>query len=467
MNSNRQSTRRDMLRKSVPAAIPLFVPSHVLGGRGRVGANDRIHIGVIGTGARGKYLIANVPPAGRVVSLCDCSLSRIDQTRHPTGKFAKPLAQFRESEARHCTSYQDYRQMLDREKLDAVIIATPDHHHAQAALLAFQAQLDVYVEKPLALTIAEGRAMVEAAKRHKCIVQVGSQQRTMQVNRFACEFVRDGGLGKLSRIDVPNFPGPIPYDHLENQPVPDDLDWTLFLGPTPMRTHHRKLWVKDEFKVGNLLWRGWDFWQDYSGHGMTNWGAHRLDMVHYALGIDEGGPVEIRPQKKLINPALADRWKKVTVPFGTLKNREADEMRFCPVTMLYDNGVELRFHPDAEDAVFYGDRGKLLIKRNDYRAEPADLIPAPDPQEQARWKGAGFVARPHIENWLDCIRSRKTPNAPVEVGHGAATVCHLANIVRELGRPLHWDARNEVFLGDDEANQCLRRPRRKGFELPT
>lgn len=466
MNSKQKMTRREVLKGSAALAAPFFVPAHVLGGRGRIGANDRIHIGVIGTGVRGKYLIANMPQTGRVVSLCDCSLSRIAQTREPKGEFVKPLAKFAESDAKRCATYQDYRQMLDREKLDAVMIATPDHHHALAAVLACQAELDVYVEKPLAVTIAEGRAIVDAAKRHKRIVQVGSQQRTMPVNRFACEFVRDGGIGKISRVELPNYPGPMSYERLAQQPIPEDLDWNLFLGPTPLRRHHRKLWVKDEFKDGNLLWRGWDLWRDYSGHLMTNWGAHSVDMVQYALGMDNSGPVEIWPQKELIKASLADRWIEKTPPIGALENRAADTMRFCPVSMRYANGVELRFDPAATETIFHGERGKFFISRNKYRAEPADLVRAPDPREQDKWKGAGHVARPHIENWLDCISTRKTPNAPVEVGHRSVTVCHLANIARELGRPLRWDPQKEEFIGDEQANDRLDRPRRKGFELP-
>ena len=459
-------SRRNVLRSTAAFAVPLFVPAHVLGGRGRTGANDRIHIGVIGTGARGKYLIANMPPGGRVVSLCDCSLSRIADTLHPEGQFVKPLAEFSGSEANRCSIHQDYRRMVDREKLDAVMIATPDHHHAQAALLALQAELDVYVEKALTVTIPEGRAIVEAAKYHQRVVQVGTQQRSMQVNRFACEFVRDGGLGKVSLVEMPNFPGPMSYESLKPQAVPESLDWNLFVGPTPMRAHHRKLWVKDHFKIGNLLWRGWDLWRDYSGHGMTNWGTHRVDLVHYALGIEDDGPMEIRPHTELIKPSLADRWKSTTPPVGAMNDRAVDGMRFCPVSMRYASGVELRFTPDGNEALIHGEHGRMLISRNNYTVEPADLVGGPDPAEQEKWKGPGNVARPHIQNWIDCIHTRGTPNAPIAVGHRVTSVCLLANLARELGRTLRWNPENERFVGDDEANERLDRPRRTGFELP-
>ena len=192
----------------------------------------------------------------------------------PKGEFAKVLAQFTQSDAAKCATFQDYRGLLDRakakDKLDAVIIATPDHHHAQAAILALQAGLDVYLEKPLTVTIREGRLLVDAVKRTGRVLQVGSQQRTMEVNRFACEFIRNGGLGRISKVELPNYPGPLPMPSLDAEPTLGGVDFDLFCGPVPLRPHHRHLWMKEDFKVGDLLWRGWDLFRDYSGHLMTN-----------------------------------------------------------------------------------------------------------------------------------------------------------------------------------------------------
>ena len=288
----------------------------------------------------------------------------------------------------------------------------------------------------------------------------------MQVNRFACEFIRDGGLGKVSLVELRNYPGPMPPTKLPSEPIPEDLDWNLFLGPTPLRAHNRKLWVKEEFNVGKLLWRGWDLYRSYSGHLMTNWGGHSVDMVQYALGMDESGPVEVWPETNQLGPSLAEEWVEKTPPIGSVANKTTDLMRFCPISMRYANGVEVRFTPSVEPIIVHGERGKMFIRRNDYRTEPAELAPPPDPKEQAKWKGAGHVARPHIENWLECIRTRKTPNAPIEVGHRTATTCHLANIARELGRRLQWDPKLEEFISDEQADALLSRPRRSGFELP-
>ncbi len=437
-----------------------------------MGANDRIQIGVIGTGVRGKYLIGNMPQGGQVVALCDCSLQRMHETREPQGEFefVETLATFRDTDAHGCTLHQDYRRMLAEERLDAVMISTPDHHHALAAVLALQAGLDVYIEKPLTLTIFEGRAICEAASRYERVVQVGSQQRSMQVNRVACEFVRDGGLGRISLVQVPNYPGPLPTPDLPAHPIPDGLDWDLFCGPTELRPHNRDLWVKDEYKRGYLTWRGWDLFRSYSGHLMTNWGGHSVDMVQYALGKDDTGPVEIWPEPLPDDPLelalLDDRWHEKTPPLGTLRDKKQDAMRFCPISMRYADGTLLKFDPAVKDVVVHGERGRLNISRNKYQADPADLLAPPDAAEQGRWAGSGHVARPHIENWLECIRSRQVTHAPIEGGHRTATICHLANIARELSRPLRRDPEAERFVDDPAANALLSRPRRPGFELP-
>ena len=486
-STGRRFTRRGAIKRCAILAAPWVVPSHVLGLGREPGANDRIHIGVIGTGIRGKYLIGNLPRAGRVVAICDCHAGRMAGTLKPAShsRYRSILGAFVERDAASCATYQDYRRMLDRARLDAVMIAAPDHHHALAAVLACQAGLDVYVEKPLATTIAEGRAIVQAARRYGRVVQVGSQQRTMEMDRFACEFIRTGGLGKVRLVLLRNKPGPLRYDQfvgegathkstpfvidLGEEPVPEGLAWDLFCGPTPLRPHNRKLWQKEEFRVHGLLWRGWDLWRSYSGHMMTNWGAHSMDMVQYALGMDDSGPVEIWPETDELDPSLAEPWLHKTPPFGAAGAAPADEMRFCPVTMRYATGVEVRFaHRWAPETVFHGERGTLFLVRNGFRVEPSDLVAnPPDPELRRKWQGPGAVARPHIENWLECVRTRRAPNAPPEVGHRSATACHLANMARELGRRLRWDPERERFVGDDQANALLARPRRRGWELPT
>ena len=450
MTTNHYS-RRAFLQQTAKAATatlpaPYIVASNVFAAPGRPGANDRIHIGVIGTGARGKYLIANVPEEGRVVAVCDCFLPRVADTLEPKGRFVRPLAAFHQREAPRCARHQDFRKMLDREKLDAVMIATSDHNHVLPAILACQAGMDVYVEKALSVTIAEGRALVNAVRRYSRVCQVGSQNRSMELNRFACQFLQNGGLGKISLVQLCNYPGPMRYEGLPEEPIPDGLAWDLFCGPTAVRPHNRKLWVKDEFHVDGRLWRGWDMWRSYAGHLMTNWGAHSVDMVQFALGTQDTGPVEVWP----------------------MMEQHKQEMRFCPVAARYANGVELRFElPVTSRWTFHGEHGTLFMRRNTFEVDPPDLVTdPPDPKLADIWNGPGNVARPHIQNWIDGIKGRGPLNAPVQVGHRSVTICHLANTARELRRKVRWDPQEEVFPGDDEANAFLDRPRRNGFKLP-
>ena len=432
-------------------------------------ANGRLETAVIGIGERGKYLIANLPDAFRVTALGDCSLDQIESIRKPPKKFAEILHPFIENQLGGCRLFQDYRQMLSEHSFDAVIIAAPDHHHALAAVLAMKSGAHVYVEKPLAVTIGEGRVIADAAARYDRVVQVGSQQRSMKINRAACEFIREGGLGRVHLVEERNLPGPMPYirEDFAAESIPEGLDWDLFCGPTPLRDYNRKLWVKDAFKFGFLRWRGWDLFEEYSGHLMTNWGAHSLDMVQFALGTDDTGPTSVELRVDDIDPFIDDQWHEKTPPLGTLRDKPTDRMRFCPLVMKYASGTRIELTPGRRKTVFHGERGNLTLSRNNYAVQPASLMPPPDPIEQERWKGAGHVARPHLQNWLNAILSRAPLKAPIEVGHRSATVCHLANLARRLGRDLRWDPKAERFVDDDAANAELNRDRRAGFELPT
>jgi predicted dehydrogenase len=450
MKKNRVSRRR-FLRHAAGVAVPLAISAGVLAASGRPGANDRIRIGAVGTGIRGRSLIRDMPAEGRVAAICDCYRPRMLRVLKPApgSSDAVTPAPFLASDVASCATFQDYRRMIGEARLDAVMIAACDHHHVLAAMLACQAGLDVYCEKPLSLTVAEGQKLVEAVNRYGRVLQVGSQQRSMEMDRFACRFVREGGLGRVSCAEVQNWPGPLEYDGLPEETLPEGMDWDLFCGPTPLRPYNWRLWQKDERKFEGKNWRGWDMWRSYSGHLMTNWGAHAVDLVQWALGMDHTGPTEIRP----------------------LTEGYTGEPQLCPVVATYAGGVELRImDPKGFNggSVFHGERGRISIARNGFQAFPKDLITdPPNPSTAEVWNGPGIVARPHLQNWLDCVKSRAKPNAPVEVGHRSVTICHLAGIARRLGRTLRWDPEQQTFPGDDEANALLDRPRRPGWELPS
>ncbi len=430
-------TRRKFLRAGSAAglfaAAPLFVPRHVLGLAGTAGANERIVLGIVGMGVRGDQLALNVPASGRVAAICDAD------ARKTAAATAKHKADWQ--------IYQDYRKLIERQDLDAVMVAACDHHHVLASILACQAGKDVYCEKPLSLYIREGRALVAAARQHGRVVQTGTQQRTMEMNRFACEFVRDGGIGAIRVVECVNFGGPIlyPAGGLPEEPVPDGVDWDLWQGQAPAHPFNRRLFAHWTDNAGG--W--WGNWRDYSNGQLTGLGSHGFDMVQYAMGADESGPVEFWPTDAGPNARLHFR---------------------------YANGVEVRLSfPDEEPrrgpqlgAVFVGSAAKMEINRNKFTTNPPDFVKnPPDPKLADKWEGDGWVAKGHVENWFDCIRTRAKPNADVEIGHRTASLCQLLVITRQLGRRLKWDPVRETFPDDDEANRLLDRQRRRGWELPS
>jgi predicted dehydrogenase len=425
--------RREFIRKSVgagaaAAAAPMFIPSSVFPAPGRPGANDRIQIGFIGLGGRARWLMEHEKPAlsaARIVAVSDAFIPRAADIAqyHPDGKTWK--------------AYQDYHEMFDKEKLDAVFVETTTHARVLVLMHAMQAGLDVYGEKPLTLTIAEGRALVNAVAKTGRVLQTGTQQRSMPLDVYASRMVREGALGKVSEVIACNFLGPARWPGKPGQDQPEGLDWDVWCNQTELRPYHPELQYS------------WALWWDYDGGGqswgVTGWGTHALDQVQCALGTDDTGPVEIRPEG------------------------EGPE---CKVTMRYANGTLLKLHGEPrkqthEDlgAIFVGDKGKMEILRGDFRAWPKEFeaelrkdAPPPTPE------GAN-ESQPHIANFFECMRTRKQPNADVETGHRATTLCHLMNICRDVQRPLKWDPVAEKFA-DDEANGMRSRPRRKGYELP-
>jgi predicted dehydrogenase len=326
--------------------------------------------------------------------------------------------------------------MLDKEKLDAVFVETTTHARVLIMIHALQAGLDVFGEKPLTLTVQEGRTLVNAVRQHKRILQTGTQQRSMPINIHASKLVREGVIGKVHTVIVCNFESGKDWVPQPAQDIPAGLDWDHWCNQTELRPYHRK------------LHRGWMVWNDYDtgGHswGVTGWGTHSLDQVQAALGTDDTGPVEVWPEE----PGRPNG--KVTMRYasGTLVKWEAPPK-----------------HNDHSQlgAIFIGDKGKMEIVRGDYTADPPELREgAPDPTLE----GAG-EDWPHLTNFFVCVRNRKKPRADVEIGHRSTTVCLLADICRRVGRRVRWDPQQERFVDDEEANRLLSRPRRKGYELPS
>lgn len=450
-------TRRQVLKAGCAAlAFPAFVPRRVLGLGGQAGANDEIRVGVIGLGGRATGMAGECAdvPGLRIVAVSDCFVPRIDSF----------LARF--GADRGWTGYPDFRTMIEREKLDGVWIETTTHARGWITIIAMQMGCDVYIEKPMSLSIAEGRAMVRAARKHGRVTQVGTQQRSIPLNNWASDLVKNGALGKVHTVLAPNFVGPKTWEDQPGRPIPEDAGenfWDIWTNQAALRPYHPEIHY------------GWAKWRDYDGggecFGVTGWGTHSYDQVNRALGTDDTGPVEIllEEEVKVSNTGAFDKPKR-SDDTGTDFHDMAKPVigPRAKMTMKFASGTELKLHLDGDSgpglgAIFIGEKGRIEINRNKISAEPPDLISGAEPPGPER--GTPL----HVQNWLECMRTRKPCAADIEIGQRATTLCYLVNIVREVGRPgetVHWDPAAERFADLPEGNKLLDRERRKGWELP-
>jgi predicted dehydrogenase len=465
MIKNPHLTRRDFLRAGAAAAIPALVPGHVLAAGRLATPSETVRVGVIGCGGRSRVIREAADVKGfRVVAACDCQVEKAE-------KFVKEL-----SGGKPWGAYADFRQMIEREKLDAVMIETTTHARSWIAILAMQMGVDAYIEKPMALTIAEGRAMVLAARKLQRVTQVGTQQRSIPINNWASDLVKNGALGRVVSVLAPNFIGPIRWTKTSAKDVtrPVDAWWDVWTNQAELRPYSTE------------LHHGWGTWWDYDGggncFGVTGWGAHSYDQVNRALGTDDTGPVSL-----LLEEPVADRPSGKFAPRKTVggavlgdtgdvdTGTEYHHMARlsgprAKATLTFANGTQLQLHLDGDrgpglGAIFIGEKGKIEINRNKLASNPKELVRSKDNPGPNRRKETAY----HFENWIECIKSRKPCNADIEIGHRANSLCCLVDILREVGHvgePLQWDPVAERFPNCEAANRLLSRPRRKGYELP-
>lgn len=435
MSKRRKMKRRQFIGRTAAAgiAMPYLIPSGVLAAPGRPGANDRIGIAGIGVGRRGGELISGFHrhPKTQIVAIADVNLAH-------AGKVATHYK---------ADPYKDYRKVLERKDVDAIVTATPDHWRALICIHACQASKDIYAEKPMTLTIREGRLMVEAARKYKRVFQTGSQQRSISANRLGCELIRNGRIGKVKKVIAANYPSPWEYG-MAAQPIPEKLDWDMWCGPVRPMNYNGSL----RSPRGNP---GWISFTPFSGGEMTGWGAHGFDQIQWALGMDESGPTEIWTEGEKLNPPT------YTVPES--RGRGDEICRNPKVFFKYpgDITMELNNGPGG-GGIFIGEKGTLTINRGSCKSDPPELASEPlkDPEIKL------YKSISHTQNWIECMESREKCVADVETGHRSSTVCHLGNIARWTGRKLRWDSVKEVFIGDEDANKYLDRERRRPYVLP-
>ncbi len=411
-------------------AIPLFVRRRALGQSTRPAPSERTTIGIIGVGkVASTYHFRTLLqfPDVQVVAVCEVDTTRRLHARHTVEK-----AYGDKTDHKGCSAYNDFRELLARPDIDAVVIATPDHWHAQLIIAACKAGKDIYCEKPLTLTIGEARRCIEAVHKHKRVMQTGSQQRSSVYGqfRFACELVRSGRLGKITRVTVGVGVSSKWCDLPAEEPEPG-LDWDMWLGPAPMRPYNSILSPRGVHKN----FPNWRLYREYSGGDMTDMGAHHFDIAQWALGMDGTGPVKIIPPE----------------------NPKADK----GVRFVYANGIVME-HGGPDGCVFHGEKGKLHVDRGVLTSEPESLIKTPIGKDEVHL----YESPGHHRDWLDCIKTRKKPLADVEIGARSVTVCHLGNLAYWYRRTLHWDPEKWQFVDDAQANTWLERPRRDPWQLP-
>lgn len=421
--------RRDFLKgaggAAVVAGLPNIVPSSVFG----AGApSERITIGFIACGKQSQHLMrAFLNQSGtHVVAACDVDKLKLE--RSSNGIVDKHYADRKDGSYKGCATYHDFRDLLARPDIDAVVISTPDHWHAAISIAACHAGKDIYCEKPLTQTIAEARAMINAVRKYNRVFQTGSMQRSSREFRFACELVRNGYIGDVKHVTV-GVGGPPEDKPLPLEPVPDYLDWDMWVGPAMWRPYNNDLAPHISFDG----FPNWRYHSYYGGGGMTDWGAHHFDIAQWGLGMDRSGPVEIVPP---------------------------DGKDYRVLTYKYANGIPMT-RDNANGVLFEGTTGKVEVNRGYLKTWPDNLkdqVIGPD-------KIHLYDSKDHYADWLDAIRKRTEPICDIEIGASSVTVCHLGNIAYKLQRPLKWDPKREVFLGDDEANRLVSRPYRSPWSI--
>lgn len=413
--------------------------------------NDRPIVGCIGTGDRWGAVGPQAMRFGDVAAVCD-----VDRAHAERGQKIVKDKQGRDVEA-----FEDYRKILERKDIEVVTIVTPDHWHSKIAIEAMQAGKDVYCEKPLTLTIDEGKQILKVQKQTGRVFQVGTQQRSEMELRFlkAIALVKEGRLGAIKTVQCAIGAAPTSGE-IPKAPVPSTLNWDMWLGQAPMTDYLQGEFGNNKSYPESRTHYEFRWWYEYSGGKMTDWGAHHIDIAQWLIGMDHSGPTSVEGTAE--HP----------VPFKdghpTVSNRYNAASKFL-VKCMFPNGVELTVRDDTENGILVeGDKGRIFVSRGSLKGKPVeDLAENPLPEDAITKLYKGKKPGDHMRNFFECIKSREQPISDVETHHRAMSTCHLANIAIRLGRPIKWDPEKEQIVGDEAANAWLRREQRKGYEIVT
>ena len=430
-SSRRKFIKQTFIGASGIAIFPLLQSCNVK-------ANDTIRLGIIGLGQQAMNLMRGFARISGVQIVAGADVYGIKRKR-----FEKHLNDYylENDMSVDVKTYTDYKELLDRKDIAAVIIATPDHWHAIMAIDACSAGKDIYLEKPITFTIKESLAVVKAVRDNNVILAVGSQQRSDHNFQHAVKMVRESAIGDLKNINAYVGPPPVPYN-LPEEPIPADLNWEMWLGPNPYVHYNSKLNppVSLDPPVNEEYWAKWRYFKETGGGFTCDWGAHNFDIGQWGLDKDRGGPVKV-------------------IPAGFEDHTY--------LTYIYDNGVIMTNEPWNDEMTrgikFWGSDGWIEVSRGRYAASDDALLP--EGYDDAN-KGLLYESgTPHLVNFIESVRSRQDPIANVETGQRTVTTCILGNIASELQRPVEWDAEKQYFVNDPEAEKFYHREYRDGYTL--
>ncbi len=434
-------TRRQFLKTAALGAAGIAVfPQFITSCRDKKTATDdgAIRIGFIGLGQQAMYLLNGYMSIPDVRVVAGADVYGVKRER-----FLKRVKEHyaNQQEEVAVEAFENYKDLLAREDIDAVVIASPDHWHAFMAIDACKAKKHIYLEKPLTFTIHEGKMLIKAVRENGVILGVGSQQRSDPNFQHAVKMVQEGKIGKIERVNAYVGAPPKPYD-LPEQPVPADLNWPLWLGPSEYVHYNAELNppISLDPEQNEQFWGGWRWYSELGGGFTTDWGAHMFDIAQWGLGMDKSGPVEI-------------------IPAGY------EDTKY--LTYKYANGVIMTEEPFNEKQTkgvkFWGDKGWIEVSREHFLASDDSLLP-PKTEES---EGAYETKIPHLTNFIEAVKTKTDPVVPVEIGHRSCTVCTLGNIAYEMKRPIQWDPETEKFVNDPEAeaNRLFNKTYSEGYTL--
>ena len=446
-----ESSAKAVAFTSFALGFPAIVPSTVFG---KNAPSNRINIGAIGNGRISR--IHDLPGVwkfdqAQVMAVCDLDTKRAADAKVLVNDFySKKIGKTYDG----VTVYHDYHELIKNKDIDAVIISTPDHTHAMIAIAAARAGKHIYMQKPASLTISEGRIVSDIVQKSGVIFQIGSQQRSSTQFRYAAELVRNGRIGQLKTVYV-GLPGDPSGDEEPEMPIPENLNYDMWLGSTP-KVYYTEKRVHPQVDYGRP---GWLRCEQFGAGMITGWGSHHVDSAHWAMDTELTGPVEV--------------WGKAEFPMKGLW----DVHGIFKTEALYANGVKMIVSNELPNGIkFEGSQGWIFVTRGSYQATTSD--PVPDAQGVKPLDASDLkiikseigpneihlpVSADHHGNWLESIQARKQPIAPVEVAHRSCSTCLVHHIVMKLKRKVYWDPAKERFTNDDEANKMLARPQREPY----